>query len=206
MSSEAQVTDDDAPVDDAEAPEAQGVAEIEMKAAPLPSDEAGELDRQTWDGLDDDERRALEETNAELGREAAPEAGTALSANFNLSEFHCCRGHCAAANVPSNAVPAVRRLVKKALQPMRNKFGECSVNSGFRNSAHNQHVGGEANSHHRYDLNPTSPAADVTFASGTVDQWAAEARRLLPDIGGIGRYPSQNFVHIDLGAKRKWNG
>ena len=206
MSDEVLTSDDDAPVDDAEAVEAQGVAEIEMKAAPMPTEEAAELDKQTWDELDDEERQALEETNAELGNESAPEAGVALSANFTLSEFHCCRGHCTAANVPSNAVPAVRRLVKKALQPMRNKFGQCTVTSGYRNKLHNQHVGGEATGHHRYDLNPTSPAADVFFASGTVDQWAAEARRLLPDIGGIGRYPNSNFVHVDLGPKRKWTG
>ena len=206
MSEETRFTDGETPVDDAEAAEAQGVAEVEITAPPLSADEAVELDEASLDGLDDDERRALEEENADLGRRGPGAAGTALSANFDLSEFHCCRGHCAASNVPSNAVPAVRKLVKKALQPMRDKFGACTVNSGFRNAAHNQHVGGESNSHHRYDLHPGSPAADVTFAGGSVDQWAAEARRLLPNIGGIGRYPSQNFVHIDLGPKRKWTG
>jgi hypothetical protein len=206
MSDEVVPTDEETPLADAEAAEAQGVAEIEMTAAPMPSDEATELDRQTWDDLADEERRALEEISVEHERAAGPAAGTPLSANFTLSEFHCCRGHCTAAHVPSNAVPAVRRLVRKALQPMRNKFGQCSVNSGFRNKVHNQHVGGESDSHHRYDLHPTTPAADVTFETGTVAQWAAEARRLLPGVGGIGRYPGQNFVHVDLGPKRVWDG
>jgi uncharacterized protein YcbK (DUF882 family) len=206
MTDEVPATYEEAPAGRHEAAEAQGVAEVEMQAAPLSPDEAAELDRQTLDDLPDEERRALEEIRAELEQEEGPAAGTALSANFSLSEFHCCRGHCARANVPSSAVPAVRRLVRKVLQPLRNEFGECSVNSGFRNKAHNEHVGGVADSRHRYDLDPSTPAADVTFATGTPTQWAAEARRLLPDVGGIGRYPSQNFVHVDLGPKDHWDG
>jgi hypothetical protein len=199
------VTEEDVVVDDSEASEAEGVAQIEMKAPPLPREEAAELDRQTLEGLDDQERAEIEGA----GGPGAPEAGgpIALSANFRLAEFHCCRGHCAQAFVPSNAVPALRRLVTQVLQPMRNRFGVCMVNSGFRNRQHNGHVGGEDNSHHRYDVRPNAPAADVTFARGTVNEWAAEARRLLGStIGGIGRYPSQNFVHVDLGAARKWDG
>lgn len=197
-------TEFDTPVADEEASEAQGVAEFEMATGPLSPEEAAQLDGQTLEGIDEDERRAVEEANVEF--EAVPGGGTALSKNFTLGEFHCCRGHCAAANVPGDAVPALRRLVKKALQPMRDKFGVCTVHSGYRNQRHNQHVGGVTNSFHRYDLNPSAPAADVSFANGTVDQWAAEARRLLPNTGGIGRYPSQRFVHVDLGPRRQWNG
>ena len=183
-------TDDEAPEDPAEASEAEGVAAIDLTAPPLPLDEAEALDRESMEGLE--------------GAEAAP-AGT-LSANFVLAEFHCCRGHCPQEAVPSAALPALRRLVTQVLQPMRDRFGRCTVHSGYRNARHNQHVGGVANSHHRYDVRPDAPAADVSFDRGTVNEWAAEARRLLGNIGGVGRYPSQRFVHVDLGALRRWDG
>ncbi len=168
-------TREEAPEDDSEATEVEGVATIDLLA---PQEEA------------------------ELG--AAPDV--ALSANFSLSEFHCCRGHCAKEAVPANAVPALRRLVTQVLQPMRDRFGLCTVHSGYRNAAHNAHVGGADQSHHRYDVRPDAPAADVSFAGGSVNEWAVEARRLLGNIGGVGRYPSSGFVHVDLGAFRKWDG
>jgi uncharacterized protein YcbK (DUF882 family) len=202
----------DVPVDASEASEAEGVAS-EMGAPPLSLEQAEALDRETIEGLDDAERDEIEAENAEIdsAADAAAAAGprpVKLSRNFLLSEFHCCRGHCARASVPSAAVPSLRRLVKKVLQPMRDEFGTCTVTSGYRNAAHNGHVGGETDSHHRYDRRPTSPATDVTFARGSVDEWARRARQLLNqlgDLGGIGRYPSSNFVHIDLGRKRRWD-
>ena len=189
--------------------EAEGVAEIEMAKEPLRAADAEALDRETLARLDDEERASLEEAAQEAGRSAGPQAAgsVALSTNFVLAEFHCCRGHCPAAAVPSAAVPALRRLVTEVLQPMRDRFGACTVHSGFRNDAHNAHVRGEDNSHHLYHRRPTSPAADVSFARGDVEAWATEARRLfqrLGNIGGIGRYPAQGFVHCDLGAKRSW--
>jgi hypothetical protein len=203
MSYDESTVEEDVSVDDSEAPEAEGVSGVEMEAAPLGAEDAATLDRETVEGLDEQER-------AELGAGASgAEAGgaVALSANFVLAEFHCCRGHCAGASVPSSAVPALRRLVTQVLQPMRDRFGVCRVFSGYRNSQHNGHVGGVENSHHRYDVRPNAPAADVAFASGTVNEWAAEARRLLGgSIGGVDRYPSQGFIHVDLGAARKWSG
>jgi hypothetical protein len=200
----------DRPDDDVtEEGEAEGVAEIEMAKGPLGAADAEALDRETLEGLDDQARASLDEAAQEPGTRAGPPAPGAvpLSKNFVLAEFHCCRGHCAGAAVPSAAIPALRRLVTNVLQPMRDKFGACSVHSGFRNDAHNAHVGGEDNSHHQYHRRPTSPAADVSFATGDVEAWATEARRLfarLGNVGGIGRYPAQRFVHCDLGAKRSW--
>jgi len=92
---------------------------------------------------------------------------------------------------------------------MRDRFGRCAVHSGYRNARHNGHVGGEVNSRHRYDKYPGQVAADVSFAQGNVDEWAAEARRRLRNmgnIGGIGRYYSSRFVHVDLGPERRWQG
>ncbi len=206
---EASISEEEIPVDDSEAPEAEGVAEIEMKARELAPEQAAALDGQTLAGLEDQERAELERTSVDLRGAAEAEAGgpVALSANFTLAEFHCCHGHCAQGFVPSAAVPALRKLVTQVLQPMRDRFGRCSVNSGFRTKLHNGHVGGETNSFHRYKLHPSGPASDVTFATGNVNQWAAEARRLLGNNrGGIGRYPQQNFIHVDLGPARRWDG
>ena len=207
--SEAQSGEEAIPVDDSEASEAQGVAEIEMAARGLRLEDAAALDEQTLAGLGRAERVELERTDAAARRGAGgPAAGSiALSASFVLAEFHCCKGHCAQGFVPSAAVPALRRLVTEVLQPMRDRFGRCRVNSGFRTKLHNGHVGGEADSRHRYDLHSSAPAADLTFAGGSVDEWAREARRLLGSSrGGIGRYPSKNFVHVDLGRARRWDG
>ena len=47
-------------------------------------------------------------------------------------------------------------------------------------------------------------AADVTFASGTPQEWDAEGDRLLPQ-GGVGRY--KTFVHVDNRTSRaRWTG
>jgi Peptidase M15 len=181
------ITDEEAPEDASEATEAEGVAKIELNAPEMPSEEADELDRESLEGIEE-------------------AAAAALSQNFVLAEFHCCRGHCAKESVPSNAVPALRRLVTQVLQPMRDRFGKCTVHSGYRNARHNQHVGGASQSHHRYDVRPEAPAADVSFERGSVNEWAVEARRRLGNIGGVGRYPSSGFVHVDLGAFRRWDG
>lgn len=207
---EAAFVEEEIPVDDSEASEAEGVAEVEMKAPEMPPEDVAALDGQTLAELEEQERAELERTSADF--RGAAEGGAAggpvaLSANFALGEFHCCHGHCAQGFVPSSAVPALRKLVTQVLQPMRDRFGRCRVNSGFRTKLHNGHVGGETNSFHRYELHPSGPACDVTFASGNVSQWAAEARRLLGNNrGGIGRYPQQNFIHVDLGPVRKWDG
>jgi len=206
---EPSLAEEEIPVDDSEASEADGVAEEMTAPYLLPDDVAAELDGQTLAGLEADVRGELEETHATFGAGGGAAAGgsVALSANFTLSEFHCCHGHCAQGFVPSAAVPALRTLVTDVLQPLRDRFGRCTVNSGFRTELHNRHVGGETNSFHRYELHPSGPASDLTFARGSVNEWAAEARRLLgTNRGGIGRYPSQNFIHVDLGPMRRWDG
>jgi hypothetical protein len=200
--------EEDAPEDASEATEAAGVA-TEMGARRFSREEAEALDRETVEGLSDDERAELEEAAAEAGPATRAPGPVRLSRNFVLAEFHCCRAHCAEAAVPSDAVPALRRLVRRVLQPMRDEFGQCSVHSGYRNAAHNGHVDGATGSHHRYDEKPDAPATDVSFATGSVDEWARMARQRLKqlgDIGGIGRYHDSGFVHVDLGPKRRWTG
>jgi Peptidase M15 len=202
-----ELEDQNVPVDDSEAGEAGAVATEITRGAPDLREMAA-LDGDTLEGLDDAERAELGE-GAEEG-EATRGAGPArLSRNFLLSEFHCCRGHCAAAAVPSAAVPALRRLARQVLQPLREQFGVCRVHSGYRNAAHNAHVDGASQSYHRYDVRPEAPAADLSFERGSVDEWAQAARQRLQQlgaVGGIGRYHGSGFIHVDLGPERRWTG
>ena len=185
--------DQEVPEDASEAVEADGVATIEIGAPPLTEEEVGALSARTMEELEPGQRQDVVVVLGDIR----------LSENFMLSEFHCCRGHCAAAHVPGAALQALRRLVTEVLQPMRNRYQRCDVHSGHRNDTHNQHVGGESNSRHKYHRFPEEPAADVSFATGTVSEWAAEARRLLGNHrGGVGTYSWG--IHVDPGAARVW--
>lgn len=113
----------------------------------------------------------------------------ALSAHFMLSEFAGNDGTLP----PLGSTLALRRLCDEVLEPMRAQFGVCTVTSGWRSDARNRLVGGAPNSRHLYHQHPQSPAADVRFARGTPEQWAALAIRLR--VGGVGLYRSH--VHVD---------
>lgn len=114
-----------------------------------------------------------------------------LSDHFKLSEFHSKDG----VPVPANTVDGLIRLCVDVLEPLRSKFGVCTVSSGFRSKSRNQKVGGAARSYHRYDLRPGFAAADVSFKTGNPADWFGEADRILGNAGGAGRY--KTFVHVD---------
>lgn len=136
----------------------------------------------------------------ELGGELKTES-IRLSRNFVVAEFHSHDG----VHVPGVAIPGLMRLVRHVLQPMREEFGTCTVNSGFRSPAHNEAVGGVPNSQHIYPITPSSVAADVKFASGGIEDWALMAGRRMGGGGGVGRY--NTFVHVDNRPTRsRWTG
>lgn len=135
-----------------------------------------------------------------------------LSAHFTIEEFDCHDG----TRVPTRAVPWIVRWTTEWGEPMRREFGACTVLSGYRTRTYNASVGGAKGSFH---LTPGETvdrgcAADVRFASGTVEDWYRWAVALRSDRprlgragrGGIGRYPRQRFVHLDLGPARVWAG
>jgi uncharacterized protein YcbK (DUF882 family) len=178
-----------------DASEAEGVEQIE-KTSKLAPERAAELDTATLDELDEEERAELESEAKTRG----PGAGVRVAAHFLLREFHCKDG----TPVPAAAVRAVKRLATEVLEPMRAKFGACTVHSGYRTEAYNKRVGGKPGSRHQYHTFPSEPAADVTFPRGNPREWAAEAERLLTGRGGIGTYPG--FVHVDIRAARsRWD-
>lgn len=113
----------------------------------------------------------------------------ALSPHFMLSEFGADDGTLP----PLGSTLALRRLCEEVLEPMRVTFGPCTVTSGWRSDAHNRAVGGARRSRHLHHEFPHEPAADVRFARGTPETWAALAIRMR--VGGVGLY--RTHVHLD---------
>ena len=129
----------------------------------------------------------------------AKDGGRRLSANFTVREFRCRDG--------SDPVFVDTRLVQ-VLQSIRDHFGKpVIITSAYRTAAHNKAVGGAKYSQHCYGR-----AADIRVAGVTVERLAAYAETLLPDTGGIGRYPVRSgrptgWVHVDTRpAKSRWKG
>lgn len=126
-----------------------------------------------------------------------------LTANFHVREFHCHDG----TKVPANMHDDLRDLCRRVLEPLRDEFGACRVMSGYRHASYNASIGGASASFHIYDLRDSQPAADVIFERGNPAQWAARARELLGDTGGVGEYRASGFVHCDTRSYRAdWSG
>lgn len=122
-----------------------------------------------------------------------------LTVHFNVREFDCHDGR----RVPAMAVPALKRLCVRYLEPMRMVFGPATVMSGYRPADYNRRIGGVRSSQHVYELTPDSVAADLIFRTGTPAQWAKLADQL--GAGGVGTYDT--FVHVDNRPGRaRWNG
>jgi len=133
-----------------------------------------------------------------------------LSKNFTIEEFDCTDG----TDVPTAAIPALEELCVHMLEPLRAKYGPCTVLSGHRATNYNRSIGGVQFSQHIYDQSPGSVAADLRFARGSVRQWAASARWRFNTKsvwhkrgrGGSGRYMEAGFIHVDSGSRRNWEG
>ena len=92
------------------------------------------------------------------------------------------------------------------LQKIRDHFGKSvTITSAYRTAAHNKAVKGATYSQHCY-----GKAADIRVQGVGVEAVAAYAETLLPNRGGIGRYPVKagrpaGWVHIDTrAAKSRW--
>jgi hypothetical protein len=136
-----------------------------------------------------------------LSNPLVPASTSQLTPHFNVREFDCHNG----ARVPDRAVPALKRLCEVYLEPMRAKFGQAHVLSGYRPEEYNKNIGGATFSQHIYELSPDAVAADTTYASGKPADWAAHADHL--GAGGVGRYDGSGFVHIDnRPGPARWTG
>jgi uncharacterized protein YcbK (DUF882 family) len=91
-------------------------------------------------------------------------------------------------------------LVRK-LEGLRNAVGApVYITSGYRCARYNKVVGGAENSYHLFGM-----AADIWVKGISPEQLAELAERTGFD--GIGIYPDQGFVHVDVrGYRARWSG
>lgn len=112
-----------------------------------------------------------------------------IAENFNLKEFQCpC---CGSVKIDSNLVMLLQELRRLIGKPI-------TITSGYRCPKHNKEVGGVEESFHTQGL-----AVDITGDFNIV-QVSLLARTV--GFGGIGIYTKRNFLHLDLGPKREWEG
>lgn len=127
----------------------------------------------------------------------AKDGAKQLSPAFKVREFRCRDG--------SDAIMIDQTLVV-LLQAIREHFGKpITITSGYRTAAHNKSVGGAKSSQHLLGR-----AADIQVAGVSVEDVASYAEALMPDWGGVGRYPikpgrARGWVHVDTRAKKsRW--
>jgi len=123
----------------------------------------------------------------------AKDGETYLSKNFQVKEFACKDG--------SDPIFVDSELVT-VLQTIRDHFGKAvNINSAFRTASHNAKQKNAA----KYSQHLYGKAADIWIKGVTVDVLANYIETLLPNTGGIGRYYTDGFVHVDVRkAKSRW--
>lgn len=117
-----------------------------------------------------------------------------LSQHFKMGEF---RPH-----DPQYRYLRVLPDLVQLLEQLRSAVGyPLIVNSGYRPKAYNAGVGGAPLSTHIDGL-----AADISCLSIPVSTLHEKADALVGERGGVGYYPSQEFVHVDLrGTHVRWS-
>ena len=122
-----------------------------------------------------------------------------LAPDFKVRELRCKDG---------TDTVMVDEALTVVLQCIREHFGKpVVITSGYRTAAHNAAVGGAKFSQHLYGR-----PADIRGQGVSGEAVAAYAESLMPDWGGVGRYPAKagratGWVHVDTRAdKARWRG
>jgi uncharacterized protein YcbK (DUF882 family) len=76
--------------------------------------------------------------------------------------------------------------------------------SGYRSPETNAMLRRQSSGVARNSLHMRGQAADLRLSSRSVNQIASAAQSC--NAGGVGRYAGSNFVHMDCGQVRTWNG
>ena len=120
-----------------------------------------------------------------------------LAPDFKVRELRCRDG---------TDTVMVDEVLTVVLQCIREHFGKpVTITSGYRTAAHNAAVGGAKSSQHLLGR-----AADIRVQGTSVEDVAAYAESLMPDWGGVGRYPAKagraaGWVHVDTRPnKSRW--
>lgn len=129
----------------------------------------------------------------------AKDGNRRLAPDFKVRELRCRDG---------TDTVMVDEALTVVLQCIREHFGKAvTITSGYRTPAHNAKVGGAKSSQHLLGR-----AADIRVQGVSVEDVAAYTESLMPDWGGIGRYPvkagrAAGWVHLDTRAeKARWRG
>ncbi len=125
-----------------------------------------------------------------------------LTRNFNLKELAC--NDDANTPVPKEYHDEALAICMRA-QVLRDLVGPLHVNSAYRTPEYNSAIGGA-----RGSLHLSASALDLSSKTFTAGQlltlWDGLVRLGCVKDGGVGVYHEKNFLHIDLGPKRRWVG
>ena len=127
----------------------------------------------------------------------AKDGNRRIAPDFKVRELRCRDG---------TDTVMVDEALTVVLQCIREHFGKpVTITSGYRTAAHNAAVDGAKSSQHLLGR-----AADIRVEGVSVEDVATYAESLMPDWGGVGRYPvkagrATGWVHVDTRSnKSRW--